>query len=109
MFLETLKLNFSILAYWPGQNILHSDQNRNSEEGINQLLQSSSARLGPVKKLLSQGFLVFFKGFDNFPDRKEEVKDYFGRSADGMYQCKACGKKEKQDSVLANKERRIFF
>ena len=53
-----------------------------------------------MKKLLSQGFLVFFKGFDNFADRKEEVKDYFGRSADGMYQCKACGKKEKHNSNL---------
>jgi len=35
------------------------------------------------------------KGFDNFSERKEEVKDYFQRSVEGLYQCKVCGKTEK--------------
>ena len=48
----------------------------------------------------SKGFLIFFKGFDNLANRKEEVKDYFGRSAEGFYQCKSCGKTEKYHSNL---------
>ena len=45
-------------------------------------------------------FIVFLKGFSN--NENQEVKDFFGRTPDGLYLCKVCGKTEKFHTNMKN-------